>query len=63
MSITLMTTVEAAEYLRISTQILERRRSQRLPPAYVKLGGQVRYRISDLDDWIEESTAYVEETK
>ena len=63
MSITLMTTVEAAEYLNISIQILERRRSQRLPPAFVKLGRQVRYRVSDLDDWVEESTSYVEETK
>ncbi len=48
-----MNTTEAAEYVRLGKPTLERFRISGDGPAYVKLGGAVRYRRSDLDDWLE----------
>lgn len=53
---TLLTTSEAAAYLRMRPATLVTWRStnrQRLP--YCKLGGQVRYRQADLDAFIQAS--------
>ncbi|MBW4933230.1 helix-turn-helix transcriptional regulator [Marinobacter sp. F4206] len=54
MSNSLFTTKEAAEYLGVSKAFLERDRwaGARIP--YVKVGSRtVRYRLSDLEDYIE----------
>jgi hypothetical protein len=56
----LLHTQDAAMILGVSTAWLERRRWQRLPPRYVRVGGPagraVRYREIDLLDYIEENT-------
>jgi excisionase family DNA binding protein len=48
---------EAAQHLRVNERTLEVWRSNKkfaLP--YIKIGGSVRYRKSDLDRWIESRT-------
>lgn len=53
----LVTTYEAAKMLGCSMAWLERQRWKGEPPSYIKTGGSggrmVRYRVSDLLDWIE----------
>lgn len=53
----LMNTREAAEYLGLAPSTLEHWRlmEPRQGPTLVRLGAQVRYRKSDLDDFIEAS--------
>jgi excisionase family DNA binding protein len=46
-----MTEQEAAEYLKVSTKTLQRWRYQCSPPVYHKFGKNVRYRLSDLDEY------------
>lgn len=55
MQFELLTTKEAADYLRLGKPTLERFRTVRSGPAYIKLGGAVRYLKTDLDRWIERS--------
>ena len=47
-----MTTAEAAEYLRLSGQYLRLLRSGETGPAYCRVGNRVRYRREDLDFWL-----------
>lgn len=47
---------EAAKYLRISKQTLDRYRCHGRGPRYAKLGNCVRYRMDDLDAWVNAST-------
>ena len=47
-----MTTVEAAEYVGLKKPTMERFRFLGQGPAYCKLGGAVRYRKKDLDEWL-----------
>ena len=49
----LLTTHEAAAYLRLSPRTLERYRVTGEGPAYVKLGRRVFYERKALDDWLE----------
>lgn len=49
----IMTTAEAAEYVRLGKPTLERFRVTGEGPQYCKLGGAIRYRKSDLDAWLE----------
>jgi excisionase family DNA binding protein len=49
----ILTTREAAAYCRLGKPTLERFRIAGNGPQYCKLGGAVRYRQSDLDDWLE----------
>lgn len=46
------TTREAAEYLGLAWRTLERWRADGVGPAYLKLGGAVRYDRADLDRFI-----------
>lgn len=48
-----LNTPEAARYVRLSKPTLERFRISGDGPTYVKLGGAVRYRKTDLDEWLE----------
>ncbi|MCG5534180.1 helix-turn-helix domain-containing protein [Halorhodospira sp. 9621] len=50
-----MTTLEAAEYLSVTRRTMERWRSQRIGPRWVKPGGKCLYRRSDLDAWLEQA--------
>lgn len=46
-------TSETADYVRLSKTTLERFRLTGEGPPFLKLGGAVRYRQSDLDAWLE----------
>lgn len=48
----ILTTPEAAALVRLSKPTLERLRVQGGGPRYVKMHGAVRYRRSDLDEWL-----------
>jgi excisionase family DNA binding protein len=49
----MLTTKEAADYLRLSERTLERLRTSGLnAPKFVKINRCVRYRQSDLEEWI-----------
>ena len=54
----LITDEQAAIYLSISENWLrqarmDRNREQALGPPFIRIGRAVRYRISDLDEWLE----------
>lgn len=49
----LRTTQEAAQRIRSVPATMERWRSQGTGPRFVKIGGKVFYRDSDLDEWVE----------
>jgi excisionase family DNA binding protein len=48
----MLTVHEAADYLRLSQRTLERLRTSGLGPKFVKCGRSIRYRLTDLDQWI-----------
>jgi len=48
----LMTANEVADVLGLAAGTLANWRSLGLGPAYVKLGGRVRYRVSNINDWV-----------
>ncbi len=48
----LLDTVGAGKYLSLSKFTLEKLRVAGGGPRYAKLGGAVRYRRSDLDEWV-----------
>lgn len=50
----ILTTGEAAEYVRLGRPTLERFRISGDGPRYAKLGGAVRYRRCDLEAWLAE---------
>lgn len=49
----ILNTREAAQYVRLGKPTLERFRITGDGPPYCKLGGAVRYRLTDLDAWLE----------
>ena len=49
----LLTTDEAAAYLRVTRQTLQRWRSHGKGPSYFKFGGSVRYSVARIDHWLE----------
>lgn len=49
----ILNTREAADYVRLGKPTLERFRISGAGPLFVKLGGAVRYRRTDLDSWLE----------
>ena len=53
MDYNVLTTVEAAQYVRLGKPTLERFRLTGGGPIFCKLGGSVRYRRTDLDTWLE----------
>ena len=48
----LLTTAEAAALLELGPQTLKNYRHDNTGPAYIRIGGRIRYRHSDLEDWI-----------
>ncbi|SLJ86900.1 helix-turn-helix transcriptional regulator [Novosphingobium mathurense] len=48
-----LTTKEAANYLKLGKPTLDRFRVTGEGPKFAKLGGAVRYRRADLDAWLE----------
>jgi excisionase family DNA binding protein len=51
----LLTTKEAAEFLRLKPHTLENMRSEGKGPIFMKLGGRVFYHRADLKEWLKES--------
>jgi excisionase family DNA binding protein len=51
----LLTTKEAAEFLRLKPHTLENMRSQGKGPIFLKLGGRVFYHRADLKAWLKEA--------
>lgn len=49
MNVDVLTTAEAAQYVRLGKHTLERFRISGDGPSFCKLGGAVRYRRADLD--------------
>ncbi|MBT4934800.1 MAG: helix-turn-helix domain-containing protein [Rhodospirillaceae bacterium] len=49
-------TKQAASYLNLSQQYLEIARHKGGGPLYIKLAKAVRYRVEDLDDWMDKHT-------
>jgi excisionase family DNA binding protein len=47
-----LTPEELSEYLSVPTRTLERWRSQRTGPLFIRMGVHVRYRPEDVDQWI-----------
>jgi hypothetical protein len=47
---------EAGAYLHVSARTLQGFRLRREGPAYVKIGGRVRYRLRDLDKYLDDHT-------
>lgn len=52
MTADILTTPEAATYVRLGKPTLERFRISGAGPQFCKLGGAVRYRKTDLDEWL-----------
>jgi excisionase family DNA binding protein len=52
-----LTPSEAASYLRTSKSTLAKRRMKGSGPVFVRIGRAVRYRLSDLDTWINRSAS------
>ena len=50
----LLTLEEAAQYLNMSPRFMRRAAAERRV-AFIKVGRSVRFKITDLDEWIEES--------
>ena len=49
----LLTTSEAASYLRMTTPALAQLRYRRVGPDFIRLGKRsIRYRLGDLEEWI-----------
>ncbi len=51
--IALLTSEEAAAILKVSVHTLESWRASRIGPVYTKMGGLVRYRNGDLEEYVE----------
>ncbi len=51
----LLTESEAAELLLMSPKTLQKRRFTRKPPTYINLNGTIRYRLGDLEDYLQKS--------
>ena len=51
----LLTAKQAARYLSISTKWLANQRWKGAGPKFIRVGGAVRYRVSDLEQFLEEA--------
>ena len=51
----LLTAKQAARYLSISTKWLANQRWQGTGPKFIRVGGAVRYRVTDLEQFLEEA--------
>jgi predicted DNA-binding transcriptional regulator AlpA len=47
-----MTSQELSEFIGVAVKTLANWRSQAVGPKYVKPGGRVRYRLSDVEQWL-----------
>ena len=59
----LVTEKEAARKVKLSVATLRRRRVDGRPPKWVKLGATVRYKVEELDAWVQSCTVGDDGTK
>ena len=52
----LLTEIQAADLLRLSSRTLQAWRTQRRGPSFVRAGRAIRYRRSDINTWLEQNT-------
>jgi predicted DNA-binding transcriptional regulator AlpA len=52
----LLTTKQVANRINSSTSFLEKGRVQGYGPAFIKICGAVRYRVSDVEEWLSRNT-------
>jgi excisionase family DNA binding protein len=57
-----LTASEAAFYLRTSKSTLAKRWMKGCGPVFVRIGRAVRYRLSDLDNWMGSSVSFLGRT-
>lgn len=50
-----LTTPQAAKYLGLSPTTLEKYRGSGCGPRYIQLGRAIRYRLKDLDAWLDQN--------
>ena len=55
-SVVLLTEKEVQEYYKINVNTLQRNRSEGLGLPYVKLGRLVRYKVSDIEKYLDANT-------
>jgi excisionase family DNA binding protein len=55
---TTLTTRQAADYIGLAKTTLEKRRLHGQSPKFVRLGRAVRYRIKDLEEFLEANVRY-----
>lgn len=61
MQVEVLTEIEAAKYIGMSQSFLNAdrsngpRKNRTKGPAFIKIGRAVRYRINDLDEWIQQN--------
>lgn len=53
----LLTTDELSEYLKVPTRTLHAWRYKRTGPRGIRVGRHVRYRRSDVDEWLDRNRA------
>ncbi|NNH73647.1 helix-turn-helix domain-containing protein [Nocardia uniformis] len=53
----LLTREQAANYLQVPGKTLARWATERVGPRYLKVGKHARYRLADLDAWLDENYA------
>ncbi|WP_216897379.1 helix-turn-helix domain-containing protein [Nocardia alni] len=49
----LLTREQAAEYLQVPSKTLARWATERVGPRYLRVGKHARYRLVDLDTWLD----------
>lgn len=52
----LITTEEASKMLSVAPITMQTWRSKNQGPDFVKIGGSVRYKLTDIESWIEQNT-------
>lgn len=52
----LMTADQVAEYLQVSTKTMDDWRRKKHGPRWIKVGGSIRYRVRDVDAYLDAQT-------
>mgnify|MGYP001453375375 CR=1 FL=1 len=51
----LLSRAEASQYLNCSERMLDQLRAEKKPPKFIRLGRLVRYRLNDLEKYVEKN--------
>ncbi len=58
MNLTLLTELQVADYLRLNPRTLQSWRQRGTGPAFLQVGRSIRYRVDEIEEWLNERTAY-----